>query len=175
MRVLNRLLNFFCKIFLTKERYSKRSGVKIGDGSIVANSVDFGSEPYLVTIGRDFYSSDNVKFITHDGSVNVLRKMYKNLKNVDYIKPIILGDNVFLGINVVVLPGSKIGSNVIVGASSVVKGELASNSVYAGVPARFICSIEEYLNKIEGNLIETKALESSKKKEYLMNIYGLKL
>lgn len=47
-----------------------------------------------------------------------------------------IGNNVFIGAGVIVLPGAVIGDNVVVAAGSVVKGELAPGWLYAGQPAR---------------------------------------
>ncbi|MNR38520.1 Galactoside O-acetyltransferase [compost metagenome] len=80
-----------------------------------------------------------------------------------YFGPIKIGDNVFIGYGVTILPNSNIGSNVIVGACSLVKGELKSNSVYAGIPAKYICSIDDYLNKIKPHLDEIPIGENAKK------------
>ncbi len=52
--------------------------------------------------------------------------------------PIVIGDNVWLGMNTVVMPGVKIGSNVVVGANSVVTADLPSNVVAAGNPCRVV-------------------------------------
>jgi len=52
----------------------------------------------------------------------------------DESSPIIIGDNVWLGMNVVVLPGVKIGSNVIIGANSVVSHDIPSDSIARGNP-----------------------------------------
>ena len=49
----------------------------------------------------------------------------------------------------VILPGTSIGDNVIIGAGAVVSGKVESNSVYAGNPAKRICSINEYICKRE--------------------------
>jgi acetyltransferase-like isoleucine patch superfamily enzyme len=49
---------------------------------------------------------------------------------------VVIGDNVFIGANSCVLPGSVVGSNVVVAAGSVVKGTLESNCIYGGVPCR---------------------------------------
>lgn len=154
--------------FLSPSARAKKRGVKMGKSCIIAKSVDFGSEPYMVTIGDYFYSSDNIKFITHDGSVNVIRNLFKEYENADLIFPIKIGNNVFLGIDVVVLPGSVIGDNVIVGAKSVVKGTLESNSVYAGIPAKYICSIDEYMHRNKEKFIFTKLYDSEKKKAFLL-------
>jgi acetyltransferase-like isoleucine patch superfamily enzyme len=71
---------------------------------------------------------------------------------------------------VTILPNTKIGSNVIVGACSLVKGELKSNSVYAGVPARYICSTEDYLEKIESQL-DNIPIDELEKIKYLSKKY----
>lgn len=56
-------------------------------------------------------------------------------------------DNVFIGSGTRILYDTRIGSNVIVGSDSLVNHDLPDNGVYAGVPARFICSFEEYVEK----------------------------
>lgn len=53
---------------------------------------------------------------------------------------IIIHNNIFIGANCTILPGTTIQDNVVVGAGSVVKGELDSNSIYAGVPCRKVRS-----------------------------------
>ena len=62
-------------------------------------------------------------------------------KQTDISLPIILGNNVWIGRGCILLPGTVIGDNVIVGANSVVKGALESNSIYAGSPATKIKSL----------------------------------
>ncbi|MGI9645496.1 MAG: acyltransferase [Ilumatobacteraceae bacterium] len=53
-------------------------------------------------------------------------------------KPVSIGDGSWLGHGTVVLPGARIGRHVVVGANSVVTGELPDNCVAAGVPARVL-------------------------------------
>jgi len=155
---------------ISANRVAKLSGVTFGSNCKFLTK-KFGSEPQLIKIGDDFYSSSNVQFLTHDGSVNVIRNLYKEYKNIDYFSPIVIGDNVFLGYGVVVLPGVIIGDNVIVGAGTIVRGELKSNSVYAGVPSKFICSLDEYLNKHQDSFIHTKNMLKQEKKVILMKKY----
>ena len=62
---------------------------------------------------------------------------------------ITVGENVFIGMRSIILPGTVIGDNVIIGAGSLVKGTIPSNTVWAGIPARQIQSIEEFSEKIE--------------------------
>ena len=53
----------------------------------------------------------------------------------------------FIGIGAMILMGSQIGNNVIIGAQSVVHGVIPDNSVVAGNPAKIICTLDEYYNK----------------------------
>ena len=62
-----------------------------------------------------------------------------------------IGNNVFIGADSIVLCNTKIGDNVIVGAGSVVTNDLPSNGVYAGNPAKYIYSFEEYKKKHMAN------------------------
>lgn len=58
--------------------------------------------------------------------------------------PIIIGDNVWIGMNAVVLPGVRIGSNVVIGANSVVTKDIPSNVVAAGNPCLVIRDKKPY-------------------------------
>lgn len=153
-------------------KVAKQVGVNFGN-NCKFRTKRFGSEPYLIYIGDNFSTSSGVTFITHDGAVEVLRNAYTELKNIDLFQTIEIKDNVFIGLNAIILPGTKIGSNVIVGAGSVVIGELNSNSVYAGLPAKYICSIDEYKNKNKNNFDYTKHLGIKDKELYLRKKYNI--
>lgn len=56
----------------------------------------------------------------------------------DYEEPIYIGDNVWLGMNAVVLPGVRIGSNVIIGANSVVSHDIPSDVIATGNPCEVV-------------------------------------
>lgn len=60
-------------------------------------------------------------------------------------KPIEIGNNVWIGMNVVVLPGVKIGNNVIIGSNSVVNKDIESDSIAVGIPAKVISKKEPYM------------------------------
>lgn len=59
----------------------------------------------------------------------------------DITRPIVIGNNVWIGKGSIVLPGSIIPDNTIVGALSLVKGELKAGYIYGGVPAKVIGSL----------------------------------
>lgn len=89
-----------------------------------------------VSIGDDVAVGPGTKFIAY--SNHYLRG--KKVTDERITADIGIGNNVFIGANCVILPGTVIRDNVVVGAGSIVTGELESNSIYAGVPCRKIKS-----------------------------------
>jgi maltose O-acetyltransferase len=63
-------------------------------------------------------------------------------KHLGIGKPVTIGDDVWMGGNVVVVPGVTIGNNVIVAAGAVVTKDVPDNSLVAGVPAKVIRTLE---------------------------------
>ncbi|PKH31894.1 acyltransferase [Shewanella sp. ALD9] len=171
MALIKKLYDLYQKIFYSPNKLAKVKGVNLGENCKLNKKISFGSEPYLISLGNDFYCSTGIKFITHDGAVNVLRNINPDLTRADLFGKIEIGDNVFLGCNVIVLPNTTIGNNVIVGAGSIVRGCLESNFVYAGVPVRKIMSLEDYKSKVTPKIKFTKHLSAEEKKNYLMSNY----
>ena len=64
---------------------------------------------------------------------------------IAYAEPISIGNDVWIGGNVTILPGVNIGNNVVVAAGSVVTKDIPDNSLVAGVPARIIRELENDL------------------------------
>ena len=60
----------------------------------------------------------------------------KNVTDVRTTGHVVIGNNVFIGANCTLLPGTVVGDDVVIGAGSVVRGELAGNAIYAGVPCK---------------------------------------
>ncbi len=158
---------------ISKTRLAKELGVKFGERCDFMTR-SWGSEPYLIEMGNDVTTSSGVKFVTHDGGMRVPRILYPQYKKADLFGKIIIGNNVFIGMDAMILPGTTIGDNVIIGARSVVKGSVKSNSVYAGVLAKYICSIEEYVEKNKNKYDMTKHLNPEEKKKYLIEKYQKK-
>lgn len=69
-----------------------------------------------------------------------------------------IGNNVVIGRDVTMLKGSSIGNNSVVALGSVITKPMPDNSVIAGVPARVLCSLDEYYKKRKNKQIE-EALE----------------
>ena len=127
-------------------RRAIRLGLRMGKDVRISGRPYFGGEPYLISIGNHVTISFNVDFINHDGATWVFRDLpeYKGLQRFGRIDIL---DNVFIGANTTILPGVTIGPNVVVGAGSVVTKDLPGNAVYAGVPARYVCTLDEYVKR----------------------------
>lgn len=152
--------------------YARKIGVRIGDGShIYAPSHDmFGSDPYLIRIGRDVHITNGVKFITHDGGTLIFRSRFPDL---DYSAPIIIGDNVYLGTNCILLPGVRVGNDCVVAAGAVVARDVPSGSVVGGVPAKFIKTTNEYLLGLQKKSLKCGHFKADDKAKYLKNHYAV--
>jgi len=119
-------------------------GARIGnDNRLLIRSL--GTEPYLIKIGNHCTISVGVVLLTHDGGTWVFTDEISSLQSFGTIE---IGDNCFIGANAILLPGVKVGSNSIVGTGAVVTKDVPPSVVVAGCPARIICSIEEYKQKV---------------------------
>jgi acetyltransferase-like isoleucine patch superfamily enzyme len=65
----------------------------------------------------------------------------------DVSEPIVIGNNVWIGMNVIVMPGVKIGNNVVIGANSVVTKDVPDNSIAVGSPCKVISEKQNYQGK----------------------------
>lgn len=130
------------------ENYLKKGGATIGRNFTLycPNLCNIDTQNlYLLSIGDDFRATGPLTIMTHDYSWSVIHKYYGDI--VGNQKSVIIHNNVFCGYGVTILNGVEIGDNVIIGAGSVVTKNCDSNSVYAGVPAKRIMSLEDYYKK----------------------------
>lgn len=146
-------------------KWCKKHQIKLGKDVRFTGPMDFGSEPYLIEIGNHVTIA-GATFITHEGGHWVIKglKDYDGKDCFGYGR-IIIKDNVFIGRNTTILRGVNIGENVIVGACSLVNKSLEPNAVYAGVPAKRICSIEEFKTKFLGEMPEYDEINYRKNKK----------
>lgn len=136
-------MNLFKRFFRQSDiDYLCSHGLKVGENCHIysASTIDH-IYPHLIEIGNNVTVSTNVTILAHDASTNVVQSGTK-------LGKVSIGNNVFIGTGSIVLCNTRIGNNVIIGAGSIVTRDLPDNGVYAGAPAKRICSIESYRDRI---------------------------
>lgn len=104
----------------------------------------------LIRIHSNVHLASNVTFATHDITHSMLNRMpQKQNGYFETLGCIEIMDNVFIGANCTLVGGVRIGPNAIVAAGAVITKDVPENSVVGGVPAKYICSLDEYLSKRE--------------------------
>ena len=122
-------------------------------GHQVDNTIIDSLIPDAVDIGHNFTSAPGSWIIAHDSS------LYPT-KRKTIVKDTVIGDNVFLGLNSIIMPGVTVGNNVIIGANSTVTKNVPDGELWAGNPAKKISTTEEYY---------IKATEEDEKSLYLLD------
>lgn len=105
----------------------------------------------LIRIHNNVRIASNVTFVTHD----IIHRMLNSRTPSDegktsvqeFVGCIEIMDNVFIGTNCTVLGDVRIGPNAVVAAGAVVTKDVPPNSVVGGVPAKVLCSLDDYIAK----------------------------
>ncbi|EPE00514.1 sugar O-acetyltransferase [Capnocytophaga sp. oral taxon 336] len=85
-----------------------------------------------IVIGNNVLFAPNVSLFTATHPLEVTQRV----QGLEYAHPITIGDNVWIGGNVVINPGVTIGNNVVIGSGSVVTKDIPSDSIAYGNPCR---------------------------------------
>lgn len=103
-----------------------------------------------ITIEKDVTVSKGVTILVHDFSISKPIELKEpNVRRAYLIAPVQLNEGCFIGADTIILPGTTVGKNTIVGAGSVIKGKIPDNVVVAGNPAKVIRTIDEYYQRIQ--------------------------
>lgn len=153
-------------------KFWKKKGMKIGSNVKIYPSAYFGTEPFLIEIGNNVRINSNVEFFTHDGGTWVVKNVLginDRTSTIGLYNSIKIGNNVHIGSRAIIMPGVTIGNNCIVGVGAIVTKDLPDNSIAAGIPARVIESIDDYISKHKDDFDYTVFASSEDKKKYLIN------
>lgn len=132
--------NFFSNLLGLYQRtiiVSKNSGhIKIGDRVGISGATIYAWDS--IEIGDDTRVGANVKIVDTDFHPVNPDERLKGNNSAAGKRPIKIGKNVFIGMNSLILKGSKIGDNCVIGGGTVVSGKFPANCVIAGNPAKII-------------------------------------
>ena len=92
-----------------------------------------------VTIGRNCFIAPNVGIYTAGHPLDAQRRN----QGLEYARPVMIGDDVWIGAEVSTLPGAVIESGAVIAAGSVVRGTIPERVICGGNPARVIREIGE--------------------------------
>jgi acetyltransferase-like isoleucine patch superfamily enzyme len=157
MRYIRLFIELFNRVTKSGVDYARYKGVKVGDGCRIYTT-SFGSEPWMISIGNKVTVTSGVVLLTHDGSTWLMndekgrRYLYRRVE---------IGNNVFIGVNSIIMPGVKIDDNVIVAAGSVVTKSVPSGVIIGGNPAKIIGNYDQYKKEVIKNYISDEDMDRS--------------
>lgn len=105
-------------------------GMVVEPGVTVMGGVDFGSEPYLITLKHGARISSDVRFVNHDGGTWAFRNTWDKYEDVVKYGRITIGEFTFVGAGSTIMPGVHIGKNCVVAAGSVVTHDIPDEMVW---------------------------------------------
>ena len=132
--------------------------IEVGDNFFANNGCNF-MDPAKITFGDNVFIGPDCGFYTahHPIGYKLRNRLY------EWAFPITVGDNVWFGGGCRILPGVTIGSNVVIGAGSVVTRDIPDNCIAAGNPCRILRYIDEDGRKVKKEDGKEQAMEYGKK------------
>lgn len=111
---MNRYLRKLKKLFknpylyildkISHELYAKKIGLNFGKNCHFYGKISWGTEPWIITLGDNVHITGECKFVTHDGGTLLFRKLEPTL---ELTKPIVIGNNVYIGTRSMIMGGGK--------------------------------------------------------------------
>ncbi|WP_240905155.1 acyltransferase [Flagellimonas oceani] len=157
-KITSIIKNYYYRLTMSGVDYARYLGVEVGENCRILTS-NFGSEPWLIKIGNKVTVTSGVRIITHDGATWL---MEDEKGRREYFARVVIGNNVFLGLNSIIMPGVKIESNSIIAAGSVVTKSVPSGYIVGGNPAKIIGKTEDYRNKVLKEYISKSEMDHKK-------------
>ncbi len=114
----NAILSIGNKVGMSNVVIVSTKSIKIGNNVMIGGGV--------VIVDSDFHSLNPLHWHTEEDEKNMISS------------PVVIGDNVFIGMDSIILKGVMVGENSIIAAGSVVSKDVPENQIWGGNPAKFI-------------------------------------
>ncbi len=111
---------------------NEEQAINIGKGTNIGGGMIVSLEKYPIIIGEDCNISYDVEIRNTDSHMIFDKKM---MKRANYGNAVVIGNHVWLGTRTMILKGANISSGSVIGACSVVSGNIPSNVIAVGIPA----------------------------------------
>jgi acetyltransferase-like isoleucine patch superfamily enzyme len=112
------------------------------NGYLVSNTRIDTLIPNAIEIGENLISAVGSWILAHDSSlINHIDKVA--------VRKTVIGKNVFIGLNAIVMPGVTVGDGAIIGTGSIVTKDVEPYTVVVGNPAKLICTVDEYIIRVK--------------------------
>ena len=164
--MLHKYKLLYFRFFKSGVDYARYLGVKVGEKCFIASNVHFSSEPYLIEIGSNVAITQGVMIHTHGGG----RVARTQIPDFDIFGRVTICDNAYIGSGAQIMPGVTIGKGSMVAGGSIVTKSVPEGVVVAGNPAKFVCTVEEYIERNAKYNMGTKGLSHEEKKKVLLSV-----
>lgn len=169
--MIKKIKKIYYRYFKSGVEYARLIGITIGEQCHIAKDVHFSSEPYLIKIGSHVAVTQGVMIHTHGGG----RVARKYIPDFDVFGRVTICDYAYIGSGAQIMPGVTIGEGSLVAAGSIVTKSVPAGVVVAGNPAKYICTVEEYIERNKKYNLGTKNLSAKEKKKYILSLSPDKL
>lgn len=129
----------------------RRMGMRFeGTPNYLSPRINFDGTDYgLIEIHEGVTISSYVRILTHDWSLNTVSKSIGHFseKPIGRISGISIGAYSFVGTGSIVMPGAHIGQGCLIGAGTVVRGDIPDYSIVVGSPGKIVGDTREHINR----------------------------